>query len=200
MPRDLAVAPSPGEPGLIGPNAVLQMLPVIEARLGVTATTAFLARAGVIVPDGGSMICEAQAARLHDALRARFGARSGGLAAQAGRHTGNYILTHRIPAPVQTMLRALPPAAAAALLSHAIARHAWTFAGSGRFRRLSSWQFALHDNPLIRGASSPIPLCRWHAAVFETLYRRLVHPGVRCREVACAATGDPACRFDLRVE
>jgi anaerobic magnesium-protoporphyrin IX monomethyl ester cyclase len=124
-------------------------------------------------------------------------ARAATLSAQAGTGTADYILAHRIPAPVQTVLRALPPGPSAWILSRAIAKHAWTFAGSGRFRVVTPWCFEIADNPVIRGEAAPAPLCHWHAAVFERLYRVLVSDAVRCRETACAACGDPVCRFDL---
>ncbi|MBS0123870.1 bacteriochlorophyll 4-vinyl reductase [Thetidibacter halocola] len=193
MPRDLGPEPE----GLIGPNAVLQVIPVLDRAVGPAARTRVLARWGGELPDGSEMIPEGEAASLHHVLRAEFGPRAPGLAAQAGRGTAEYILAHRIPRPAQAILRALPASLAARALSKAIAKNAWTFAGSGRFEVLSPWSFAIHDNPVIRGEASDETLCHWHAAVFETLYRRLVHPAARCREVACAAAGAPACRFEI---
>ena len=75
------------------------------------------------------------------------------------------------------MLEALPASLASRQLLSAIARHAWTFAGSGRY------------------AAGPV--CHWHAGVFETLFRTLVHPRSRARETACCAAGAPACRFEI---
>ncbi|MEO0679479.1 MAG: hypothetical protein AAF192_03590, partial [Pseudomonadota bacterium] len=49
----------------IGPNAVLQLLPVIEARAGRGAAEGLLAAAGLAGPPGGdAMIPERDAARL----------------------------------------------------------------------------------------------------------------------------------------
>ncbi|KQB95786.1 hypothetical protein AL073_13950 [Loktanella sp. 1ANDIMAR09] len=50
---------------------------------------------------------------------------------------------------------------------------------------------------IVRGEVSETPLCHWHAAVFETLFRRLVDPRLRCVEESCCAVGAPACRFVL---
>jgi divinyl protochlorophyllide a 8-vinyl-reductase len=83
------------------------------------------------------------------------------------------------------------------VLSRAITAHAWTFAGSGRFTAVTPWQFELDDNPLIRGVTSDAPVCDWHRAVFQRLYKTLVARNVRCREVTCKAAGDPCCRFVL---
>jgi divinyl protochlorophyllide a 8-vinyl-reductase len=82
-------------------------------------------------------------------------------------------------------------------LGKAIARHAWTFAGSGRFRVVAPLVFEIADNPIVRGEVSDVPLCHWHRAVFETLFRALVDDRLRCAEVACCATGNAACRFVL---
>ena len=180
---------------LIGPNAVLQLVPVLDDALGPAGRRALLARAGVTIAAGDRMIPEADAACAHQRVRAELGPRAAGLAARAGRLTGEYILAHRIPAPARTLLRTLPPSPAARLLSKAIAQHAWTFVGSGRLSVDSPYQFTLAANPVIAGEASDTPLCHWHAAVFETLYRRLVHPNATCRELACAATGAPACTF-----
>ena len=80
----------------------------------------------------------------------------------------------------------------------AIAKHAWTFAGSGSFRVVTPWRFEIVDNPIVRGERSDTPLCHWHAAVFERLYQVLVDRTAMCREVACCAvTGGNTCRFDI---
>lgn len=203
MPRDtLGHAPSAANPGSaegarIGPNAILQYLPVLDDALGRTGRDALMRRADVTVPSGDAMIPQDPAAALHRHVRTELGALAPGLAARAGKRTGDYILQHRIPPVAQAVLRVLPPRPAARLLSQAIARHAWTFVGSGRLEVENPFVFLLRDNPVIAGEASAHPLCAWHAAVFETLYRRLVHPALRCRETTCAACGDGGCRFSL---
>ncbi|MCZ8316929.1 bacteriochlorophyll 4-vinyl reductase [Phreatobacter sp.] len=182
---------------VIGPNAVLQHAAVIrrhggEARLAQVMAAARLSR----LPTGDAMIPEGEAAALHRALRTAPDAEA--LEREAGAATADYILAHRIPAAAQRLLKALPAALAAPLLSRAIERNAWTFAGSGSFRRIDSWTFTLRDNPLVRGEQAGEPLCAWHAAVFERLYRVLVAPDCRCRETACAAAGAAECRFEIR--
>lgn len=186
---------------LIGPNAILQLLPQIERIGGEARVAQMLAEAGVFdVPDGSRMIPEGDAARLHQVLRRDEPQLAPGLAAEAGRATADYILAHRIPQPAQWVLRALPSRLAAGMLSRAIAQHAWTFAGSGRFRVVSPWEFEIARNPMVGGESSATPLCHWHAAVFERLYRVLVHPRAACRETqCCASAGGGPCRFEVRV-
>lgn len=178
---------------------MLQLVPVLEARLGRENAAWLLRESGLeALPDGSEMIPEADAARLHRRLRALRHEESPALAAEAGARTADYILAHRIPPAAQRVLRVAPSALAARMLARAIARHAWTFAGSGEFRLETPWRFAIVDNPLIRGERASAPLCHWHAAVFERLYRVLVAPDVHCVETACLARGDDVCRFELR--
>ncbi|WP_299792144.1 bacteriochlorophyll 4-vinyl reductase [uncultured Marivita sp.] len=186
---------------LIGPNAILQLLPQIERLGGEARVAQMLAEARVFeVPDGSRMIPEGDAARLHQLLRRKEPMLAPELAARAGRGTAEYILGHRIPTPVQAVLKVLPAPLAARLLSKAIAKHAWTFAGSGAFRVVSPWCFEIAHNPIVRGERSGIPLCHWHVAVFARLYQVLVHPQAICVEnTCCAVHAQSQCRFELTV-
>ena len=186
---------------LIGPNAILQLLPQIERIGGEARVVQMLAEAGVFeVPDGTQMIPEGDAARLHQVLRRDEPEMAAELAARAGRGTAEYILAHRIPKPVQGVLRLLPAPLAARALSGAIGKHAWTFAGSGAFTAISPWRFEIAHNPIVQGEHSNVPLCHWHAAVFEYLYRSLVHPRVQCVETACCAMpGHQVCQYALTI-
>lgn len=195
MTRQAAEA---GAGGLIGPNAVLQYLPVLERAGGPALRAAMLAAAGLSAPPPATgLMPEGPAAALHRAVRAARPAEADGLAAEAGRAVADYILAHRIPRPAQRVLRALPPLLAAPLLERAIARHAWTFAGSGRFRRVGRGVFEIADNPVVRGERADRPLCAWHAAVFARLFQALVDPRLGATETACCAMGAPACRFEI---
>lgn len=195
---DTAAFPPPESAGRIGPNAVLQLIPVLQSRTGPILTARLMAEAGLQgpPPDHGLMP-EGPAHRLHRALRQARPAEAAGILAEAGSRTADYILAHRIPGPVQTALRWMPDALAAPILSRAIARHSWTFAGSGRFTQEGTGRFSLERNPLIAGEQAAAPLCHWHVAVFERLFRTLIHPALQVRETACCACGDPACRFEV---
>jgi divinyl protochlorophyllide a 8-vinyl-reductase len=187
-----------GQDGLIGPNAVLQLLPVLEQAGGQPFRDQVMAAAGLFAPPSDSgMMPEGPAARMHQALRTLEPEMAPSLAWEAGVRTAQYIMAHRIPRPAQRILKLLPPFLAAPLLSKAIAKHAWTFAGSGRFVREGALQFAIHDNPIVRGEVSETPLCHWHRAVFETLYRALVDDRLRCEETTCCSMGENACTFVL---
>lgn len=154
-----------------------------------------LTDAAATVPSGHDMIPEAEAARLHRLIRARLPDAPAILTA-AGQGTADYILAHRIPKPAQAVLKLLPTGLAARALSQAIARNAWTFAGSGAFQAASPWRFEIAGNPLIAGERSATCLCHWHAAVFQRLFRALVYPGATCSETACAAQGG-LCWFEI---
>lgn len=199
-PGAVSASPGAGGEGQIGPNAVLQLAGVLVRRLGSEQAGRALVEAGIAaLPDGHHMIAEGEAHRLHRAVRRLWPAQATGLLAEAGRATADYILAHRIPAPVQWVLRMLPAPLAAWLLARAIARHAWTFAGSGRFAVRTPWCFEIAGNPLIAGEVAGEPLCHWHAAVFERLYGVLVAPDCRCRETRCGArTPGAPCRFEIR--
>lgn len=183
------------EQGLIGPNAVLQMVPALEHFDALSV----LEHADIgELPDGTEMIPQGQAARLHQQLRSEIPHIASGIADVAGRNTADYILAHRIPKFAQFILRLLPPYLSAILLSRAIAAHAWTFAGTGVFRAITPWEFEIRQNPLIEGETSSEPICVWHAAVFQRLYQKLVHRDFKCVEVECGAqTGHDICRFQL---
>jgi len=189
------------EGAVIGPNAILQLLPQIERIGGEARVAQMLAEAGVLeVPDGSHMIPERDAARLHQVVRRHAPDMAAQLTAEAGRGTADYILAHRIPTVAQRILKALPASLAARSLARAIAKNAWTFAGSGDFRVISPWCFEIAHNPIVQGEHSDLPLCHWHAAVFERLYRVLVHPSARCVETTCCAVGrDATCRFEVTI-
>jgi divinyl protochlorophyllide a 8-vinyl-reductase len=181
----------------IGPNAILQAVAVLDRVMGRAARDRVMSRAGVPMPSGAEMIPEGQAAALHLALRREWPARADDLLWQAGQATGAYILRHRIPGFAKALIRLLPGAIAARLLSAAIARHAWTFAGSGSFavEHGKPLVFVIRDNPLRDPDGHP---CLWHAAVFQHLFRALVWPEAVVQEAACQAIGAPQCRFELR--
>ena len=185
--------------GRIGPNAILQLVPVLEEVAGAARTALILDAAGMdTLPDGLSMIPEEDAARLHQAVRHLAPEHAAIILHHAGIRTADYILAHRIPKLAQHVLTILPASLAARLLSRAIGHHAWTFVGSGHFRVVTPWQFEIAHNPLIHGECASTCLCAWHAAVFERLYRVLVSSRAHCEETVCSAhTGKGFCTFVL---
>jgi divinyl protochlorophyllide a 8-vinyl-reductase len=197
----MQAAPVPAAPfqatgALIGPNAILQTVAVLDRMAGRGARDRVMARAAVPMPDGSAMIPEDQAAAMHRAVRAELAGQGDAILRAAGLATADYILRHRIPPVAQRIIRALPAPLGARLLASAIARHAWTFAGSGGFRVRHGRPllFEVTDNPLRDPDGHP---CLWHAAVFERLFRALVWPRATVREVDCIAQGGALCRFEI---
>lgn len=190
------MAQADARPARIGPNAIWQHLPVLDAAIGPALRVALQHRAGVVAPpEGAGMWPETEVAHFHRAVWLYLPDRAAGIQAAAGRGVADYLLAHRIPRPVQRLIRALPTPLGARLLATAIARNAWTFAGSGRFalRGFRPLIFEIAANPLAVGPAGRT--CHWHAAVFARLFDALVWPGATAVETACCAEGAPACRF-----
>lgn len=183
----------------IGPNALTR---VAEA-LGPEDAARVFAAAGLshrLATPPDTMVPEDEVVALHQALRRELGiTRARAAGREAGRLTALYLLAHRIPMPAQRVLRWLPAPLAARALLAAIARHAWTFAGSAAFaaRPGHPCVVELAGAPTCRGVAAEEPLCDYYAATFETLFRALVHRASRVRETDCGATGAPACRFEI---
>jgi divinyl protochlorophyllide a 8-vinyl-reductase len=155
----------------IGPNAILQLIPVLDHALGRAGRDRLFQGIDLPPPDAG-MWPEAACRAAHLAVWQGCGEAASAILQAAGQGTADYILAHRIPAAAKALIRALPAPLGARLLTSAIARHAWTFTGSGRFRVVSHapLTFEVADNPL----AFPGRPCVWHAAVFVRLFRVLV--------------------------
>lgn len=180
---------------VIGPNAVIQLGEALRPHRGLAEAVFAAAGHGDWLSDAPEqMVPEGEVAALHAALYA-LSPRAAALAEEAGTRTGDYILANRIPAAARLLLRALPAALAEPLLVAAIARHAWTFAGSGRFVQLAGRpaQFGIDRNPLARDHGR----CRWHEAVFTRLWQRLIDPAATVVETCCGH-GTGQCRFAVR--
>jgi divinyl protochlorophyllide a 8-vinyl-reductase len=188
----------------IGPNAVTQLLVALRRGGRQDLVREACAAAGVrdwMDHPPETMVDEQAVARLHRAVREAVPAETArALMTEAGRLTAEYLLANRIPRAARVLLRLLPPRAAAALLVRAIGAHAWTFAGSGTFsaRAGNPTVFTLVNNPLIAGETYDHPLCDWHTAVFDRLFKALVHRGAHAMEAECEAAGGMECRFVVR--
>jgi len=182
---------------VVGPNAILQTAAALEAQGGRALAARVFDAAGLALrldDPPCEMVPQGEAAALLCALHATLAPETARrVAGEAGRRTGEYILAHRIPGPVQFMLRIMPARFAGPALMGAVARHAWTFAGSGTVSCEMRPRVALviGDNPLA------VDGCDWHCAVFETLFRRLVHPRARVDHPMCCARGNGLCRFEV---
>jgi divinyl protochlorophyllide a 8-vinyl-reductase len=167
---------------LIGPNAVLQTVAAMEARLGRAETRAILNDAQIAaLPSGEAMIPEVQALRLHRWLALHEPIGSFVIAEDAGARTADYIIANRIPRAAVWLLRHLPAPVAAPLLMAAIRKHAWTFIGAGQFAAQGAWAFTIDRSQADDAVLPPESLFHWYAAVFTRLYSELVAPDCTCR-------------------
>lgn len=187
----------------IGPNAILQVMASVAAIKGRPALEMLFAAAGMrhyLDHRPQDMVSQADVALLQLELRTVFGSDSArDISWDAGLRTGDYLLAHRIPKLAQRILKFLPAGLAARILAKAIARHSWTFAGTGTFsyRPGRPFVFSIQHNPICSRIKSDKPVCDYYAATFERIFRAIVHPNACVKEIACEAAGDPACVFEL---
>jgi divinyl protochlorophyllide a 8-vinyl-reductase len=192
-----AAASDPGAQGRIGPNAISQLIAPLHKAVGPAASEAIFARAGIgrlLKEPPADMVPELAVRALFEALQAELGEQEAArVLGEAGEGTALYVLKHRIPAPVQYLLKALPAMAAGPLLLKAIGKHAWTFAGSGTFSAAGAGpaHIEIANNPIAT------PGCPWHQAVFHTLFATLVSPAVRVDHPECQRQGAHSCRFTV---
>lgn len=173
--------PGAPKPAMIGPNAVLKTVEVMEERLGHTETAAILADARITrLPSGEHMIPEIEALRLHRWLALHDPMGGLVIAEEAGARTADYIIANRIPRAACWLLRRLPAPQAAPLLMAAIRKHAWTFVGAGAFAPAGAWAFTIDRSRAQDCMMVPDSLFHWYAAVFTRLYRSLVATDCRC--------------------
>jgi divinyl protochlorophyllide a 8-vinyl-reductase len=190
--------------GRIGPNAITRMAEAMRNSIGEERTRAIFAAAGLearLDHPPEAMVPEREVTLLHRAARDALGtAHATQLARRAGMLTGQYLLAHRIPKPVQWLLRALPAPVAARLLVKAIARHAWTFAGSGRFSARPGNPLVLEvaGGPIALAGPAEQPVCDFYTATFGTLFRALVNAEAQVVETQCTAMGATSCLFEVR--
>jgi divinyl protochlorophyllide a 8-vinyl-reductase len=191
-----------GQRARIGPNAILRVAETLTERIGAKGTAMLFERAGLgdhLRHPPADMVDEHDVTELYRTLREGLGlAASRALLRDAGLRTGDYLLAHRIPRPVQYLLHVLPAGLASRVLLAAIARNAWTFCGSGRFCAAGGApaRMVVEGCPLCAGAASAEPICDYYAGTFERLFRVLVHPRAHVTECACRARGDAACVFE----
>jgi len=95
------------------------------------------------------------------------------------------------------LLPRLPVGFALRIFLPAIARHAWTFAGSGRFSYTLQpvWRLTLADSVEARGVQAREPVCAYYRAAFAGLLQRVVCDRLRVEEVKCRAMGAAQCEF-----
>lgn len=188
----------------IGPNAVIQMARALADRDG-ESTAARVVRDATgrsldALPE--AMVDEHEVQRLmREVLTTLDPEAARAVCHEAGVRTADYLLAHRIPRVAQWLIRVLPRRIGLRVLLGAISRHAWTFAGSGRFH--VAWrhpwpELVFAKCTLCRLVRTEAPVCNYYAGTFTRLLQALVSPQASVREIRCVATGDPTCRFRLQ--
>jgi divinyl protochlorophyllide a 8-vinyl-reductase len=182
----------------IGPNAVTRLAEAAGDQLGTAACDRLFREAGLAhhrADPPQHMVAEGDVVALHRALVRLHPATAGRVAADAGTRTARYLLAHRIPRPVQAILRMLPPSLAARVLLAAIGKHAWTFAGSGRFTA------CVHRGVRVQVEGGPFssheaaePMLAFYRAVFAHLFTTLVSPRT---QVAKAQVDGMICQLEM---
>jgi divinyl protochlorophyllide a 8-vinyl-reductase len=187
--------------GRVGPNAITRMAEALRAQGGLELCRRVFSDAGLahhLDKPPEAMVDEGDVSALNAALFSCLGTRRAeSVAAEAGRLTGEYLLRHRIPAAAQLVLRSLPRPVAARFLLRAIAKHAWTFAGSGTFSYAFDDGLTLHleRSPVCRHIKQEEPSCHYLTATFQRIFSAILGPGVAVEEVACSSSGAPRCVF-----
>lgn len=185
-------------PGLIGPNAVIQLGEALLNQLGrATALRIYYASGCESLLDAppDRMVDERIPARLFDQLWRELPATTArSVAYEAGMRTGRYVLENRIPRLVHIGLNMLPPSIASRQLLSAIEKNAWTFAGSGECRTTVGMPAVIEifRNPL------RMPGGVWHEAVFSELLGMLVSRTTNVRFTPRPGGIEECCRFEIR--
>lgn len=190
--------------GLIGPHAITCAAQALQDSQGSILTKEIFTIAGLsrhLADPPTRMVEEREAARLHHCLNNILGmAHAAIVSRRAGTLTADYLLEHRIPKRAQRILRLLPRRIAANLLVRAIARHAWTFVGSGAFSYHlgPSLELTMSGAPICRLIRSDVPTCHYYAATFERVFAAMLGEQTRVAELRCQAQGVSTCVFDVR--
>jgi len=203
MPAAAAIGNTDHHAGKVGPNAITRVIEALQ-RLESPQAIHHICQASrleaYLCEAPAEMVDEQAVARLHDVLHGELGdARARTVGRIAGQLTGDYLLGFRIPRQVQMALRCCPAAVSSRMLSKAIAKHSWTFVGTGAFsaRHGRPTTFEIRNCPICRGQQNAEPYCDFYAATFERLYSRLVHQRARVVEVGCQAKGASTCTFEI---
>lgn len=194
-----------GQPAQIGPNAIIRTVQALRETYGDAHTAKLLrqgGRADLIDTLPTTMVDEAEFHALVLLLYASIGPDAAQqILRRAGQLTAGYLLQHRIPQPVQWLLKILPDRLALRVLLSAISQHAWTFVGSGVF------SFNLRTKPYVviancvecRDRVAAEPSCSFYCGAFEHLFRTLINAHTRVEETECAACGAERCVFQIKV-
>lgn len=200
---DHPTGPAPGR-AIIGPNAIIQTVGALQDRYGADEAAALLARGGkpgLAEHLPTAMIDEQEFHTLVCLLDAAIGpAATTEILQEAGRRTGRYVLTHRLPQPVQRLIRLLPRRIGLRLLLQAMSFNAWTFIGSGTFRfQAELW----HPQPTIsvRVVCPSAPtVAGFYGGTFACLLQELIGPQTTVQTSTNQHTDGIDCTYTLTLD
>ena len=195
-----AVRPDGDSVHRVGPNAIIQTRAALRDACDAETCAAIFRDAGLVrwfETDPGDMVPADSVNALNRAIALALDAGTAeAVMREAGRRTGDYILANRIPKLAQRLLRLMPGPLARRMLLKAIAKNAWTFAGSADIRTGPDF-IEIIGNPVCLGRQG-FDACGWHEAVLERLFRALADKRAVLIETRCTGRGDPSCRFEVR--
>ncbi|HYW50615.1 MAG TPA: bacteriochlorophyll 4-vinyl reductase [Gemmatimonadaceae bacterium] len=148
-----------------------------------------------------TLIDEREPQALVRALVYRLGAKgAASVLREAGVRTSRHLLAHGIPQLLQVATRIAPRPLALRMLLDRMVANAWNFAGSGQFSVSATSgvpELLFEHCAMCRDMHASQPMCDFYAGALEHVFRQLIAPGARVREVECMAHGGEACRFRL---
>lgn len=190
--------------GRIGPNAIIQTISALREQRGVDEADRLLDAWGhgsLRRQPPSDMVDERGVSRLCASVIEELGYAEGAVILdRAGAKTAAYLLQHRIPTAARLLLPWLPTRLGLKILFAAISRHAWTFAGTGKFTTdLKLPGFEITGCPLCRDLRTESPVCAFYRQTFESLLHTLIDPRLRVTESECAAVKGSRCRFTIHL-
>ena len=184
--------------GLIGPNAILQLMPVLDRVGGPELRRADAgARRRVRAARRHADDPRRPRGRLHQALRAALPDLAPALAGRGrpgARPTTSWPIASRAGADAA---EGAARAAGGAGAGQGDRQPCLDLCGIGPFPRAVALSVRDRRQPDRAGRTCRPPVCHWHAAVFARLYQVLVHPDFDCVETGCTAESGVACVFEM---
>ena len=188
----------PNRPGFMAPFMVLEMANAIERVMGAENLDLALKEAQLFrLPKPNEPVREDKAARLHQAVRKLWAPQADEISGMAGAASAERIMETQISARAKMMLAKMPRTTGAWLLAKTARQNSWAFSGAGEFVVESEKRFVLKANPIVAGETANTMVCQFHAKLLEKLFSTLIHPRLKCTEIACHAAGAKECVFEF---
>ncbi|WP_207708764.1 bacteriochlorophyll 4-vinyl reductase [Heliobacterium mobile] len=190
--------------GKIGPNSIIQTVAALKEKYGDEKADVILRQGGkgyLIDNLPSEMVDEKEFISLVHMLASSVGhTETKVILRRSGELTAKYLLKHRIPGPIQWLLKVLPAKQGLRILLSAISKNAWTFVGTGTFSYDSENEKKIYiENCLsCRGLHSSQPICSFYEGTFEKLIQTLIVSKAQVREIECIALGAKTCTYQIQ--